>query len=92
MTIPIIDLRNFAGPAADDHATARAIGEACERVGFFSIVNAGSHKTRSSQHGGWRAPFRHATPVARPTRGIPARDGGLLFWNEPACGARAAEL
>ncbi|MBV9220174.1 MAG: 2-oxoglutarate and iron-dependent oxygenase domain-containing protein [Methylobacteriaceae bacterium] len=51
MTIPIIDLRNFAGAAADDHATARAIGEACERVGFFSIVNAGSHKTRSSQHG-----------------------------------------
>jgi isopenicillin N synthase-like dioxygenase len=40
--IPVIDLAPFlAGTAAGKQAVARAIGEACETIGFFTVVGHG---------------------------------------------------
>ncbi len=42
MSVPTIDIAPyFSGDAQARKATAQAIGDACERIGFFAIANAG---------------------------------------------------
>ena len=40
-TVPVIDVAPLAGGGSDRRAVARAIGRACEDIGFFTIVGHG---------------------------------------------------